>query len=166
MYSGFLFAGSSNSSQLHDNRSLINKHLTFTLRHDPQTGRITTRFEYSSIATAPFVVIYINLAPTQMIDETEKPRIPPTFTKRAARYNEFACKVIFALIILCWSEMENNSKCELLEISKMNGKKCYYFIIFLKPSPIWLSKIFRKNWSRDITWLTEKIFLYSNVEDD
>ena len=41
-----------NTSQLHDNRSLINKHLTFTLRHEPQAGRITTRFEYSSIATA------------------------------------------------------------------------------------------------------------------
>ena len=31
-----------NPSQLHDNRSLINKHLTFTLRHEPQMGRITT----------------------------------------------------------------------------------------------------------------------------
>ena len=86
-----------------------------------------------------------------MIDGTEKPRIPPTFAKRAARYNEFACKVIFALIILGWSEMEKHSKCELLEISKTNEKKRYYFIIFLKPSPIWLTKIFRKNWSRDIS---------------
>ena len=65
--------------------------------------------------------------------------------KRAARYNEFACKVIFALIILCWSEMDNHSKREVLKISKMNPEKCYYFIIFLKPSPNWLSKIFR-NW--------------------
>ena len=29
-----------NPSQLHGNRSLINKHLTFTLCHEPQTGRI------------------------------------------------------------------------------------------------------------------------------
>ena len=41
-----------NPSQLHDNRSLINKHLTFTLCHEPQTDRITIRFEYSSTATA------------------------------------------------------------------------------------------------------------------
>ena len=52
MCSGLLLAGSPNPSQLHDNRSLINKHLTFTLRHDARTGRITTRFEYSSISTA------------------------------------------------------------------------------------------------------------------
>ena len=41
-----------NPSQPHDNCSLINKHLTFTLCHEPQTDRITTQFEYSSIATA------------------------------------------------------------------------------------------------------------------
>ena len=41
-----------NPSQLHDNRSLINKHLTFTLRHEPQAGKITTSSEYSRIATS------------------------------------------------------------------------------------------------------------------
>ena len=43
---------SQNPSQPHDNRSLINKHLTFTLRYEPQKGRITTRCKYSSLAIA------------------------------------------------------------------------------------------------------------------
>lgn len=43
--SGFLLSDSPNPSQLHDNRPLKSSN---RLRHDPQTGRITTRFEYSS----------------------------------------------------------------------------------------------------------------------
>ena len=30
-----------------------------------------------------------------MIDGKEKPKIPSKFAKRAARYNEFGCKVFF-----------------------------------------------------------------------
>ena len=30
-----------------------------------------------------------------MIDRKEKPKIPSKFAKRAARYNEFGCKVFF-----------------------------------------------------------------------
>lgn len=43
--SGFLLSDSPKPSQLHDNRSLKS---SIRLRYDPQTGRITTRFEYSS----------------------------------------------------------------------------------------------------------------------
>ena len=35
-----------------------------------------------------------NRAPTQMIDGTEKPKIPSKFSKHAARYNEFGSNII------------------------------------------------------------------------
>ena len=37
-------------------------------------------------------VISFHSTPTQMIDGTGRPKIPSTFAKRAARYNEFRCK--------------------------------------------------------------------------
>ena len=39
------------------------------------------------------IVICFNPAFTKMIDRTEKPKIPTKFAIRAARYNEFRCKV-------------------------------------------------------------------------
>ena len=37
-------------------------------------------------------VISFHSTPTQMIDGTVRPKIPSTFAKRAARYNEFRCR--------------------------------------------------------------------------
>ena len=48
---------------------------------------------------ARLVVICINPALAQMIDGTEKPKIPSKFAKQAARYNEFGCR----FIILCFT---------------------------------------------------------------
>ena len=44
------------------------------------------------------IVIWIKPAPTQMIDRTEKPRIPSKFEKRAAQYNEFGINSLQELI--------------------------------------------------------------------
>ena len=40
------------------------------------------------------IIIIIKPAPTQMIDGTEKPKIPSKFAKCTAQYNEFGSKYL------------------------------------------------------------------------
>ena len=46
-----------------------------------------------------------NPASTQMIDGTEKPKIPSKFAKRAARYSEFRCKKAYISATNCNKEL-------------------------------------------------------------
>ena len=70
--------------------------------HSP--SRFPSPFSVLFLPACSNTVICINPAPTQMIDGTEKPKIPSKFAKRAARYNEFGSKAPISTNSPDWSQ--------------------------------------------------------------
>ena len=58
-----------------------------------------SRVILSQAGRARYIVFCTNPAFTNMIDGTEKPKIPSKFAKRAARYNEFCGNTVIISVI-------------------------------------------------------------------
>ena len=58
------------------------------------TLRLLALYKCIIIIIIVIIIIIIKPAPAQMIDGTEKPKIPSKFAKRTAQYNEFGSKYL------------------------------------------------------------------------